>query len=149
MRSTVMPVPNPNCETILVRSVNLALLSSSARFPASTLGLDYTILEACSPPPPPQCCFCGRQAPTAQVFDQSSCFAKCLSPALERLKYAARAEPERPSLHLPRGLQPASTCCSAVFAAVRHPRPRALVQQLCEVQGTERCAGAPETSGET
>ena len=44
--------------------------------------------------------------------------------------------------------QPASACRSAVFAAVRHPLPMALVQQLCEVWGPERCTGAPETSGE-
>jgi len=39
---------------------------------------------------------------------------------LGRLRRAAR--PERPSLHLRCGLQPASACCSAVFVAVRRPR---------------------------
>ena len=43
--------------------------------------LVYNFLEACSPPAArlclPQRCFCGRQAPTTQGFNQFICAAKC------------------------------------------------------------------------
>ena len=61
--------------------------------------------------------FFGRQAPTGATFYRAEC--EGLSAALGRLRHVAG--PERPCLHLPRGVQPASACRSAVLAAVRRP----------------------------
>jgi len=66
--------------------------------------------------------FFGRQAPTGATFYRAEC--EGLSAALGRLGQATR--PERPNLHLHRGLQPASACRSAVFVAVRRPQRRFL-----------------------